>query len=103
MKDLSDRVKKAFEVEDINTRKNYTFVLDEGRVFMYDTSRGSGNNLMTIMPYDNAEPEKSLFPFECDTAEEYYNHIYKKSLGKESTFPIYFLGYVDPETFQPLE
>lgn len=103
MKDLSDKVKKAFEVEDINTRKNYTFVLDEDRVFMYDTSRGSGNNLMTIMPYDNAEPEKSLFPFGCDTAEEYYNHIYKKSLGEESTFPIYFLGYVDPETFQPLE
>lgn len=95
--------KKAFEVEDIGTRKNYTFVLDAPHVFMYDTSRGSGNRLLTTMPEDNAAPDESLFPFGCDTAEEYYDHMHQKALGKESTFPIYFLGFVNPETFQPEE
>lgn len=97
-------MKKAFEVEDTSNRKNYSFVLDGSHVYMYNTSRGSENNLLTTMPEDNADRDYiSLFPFGCNTAKEYYDHMYKKSIKLNSGYPIHFIGCVDPETFQSIE
>lgn len=95
--DFSIYERKAFEVEDINTRENFTFVYNpyDKSVKLYDTSRGKGKVLLTN--------HKKDFPFECKTAEEYFNYLYRKSIGLiEHDYEIYFLGWVDPDTIQPL-
>jgi hypothetical protein len=86
----------AFEVEDLSTRKNYSFVLNrnENTVAAHDTSPGAGN-----MRFDTVGPYR--FPFEKKTAIEFYEHIYRLALkGAENRM---FIGYVDPVRFQPLE
>lgn len=86
-----------FEVEDLESRKNYTFALckDKNQVELYNSSRGSGNPLMQTFGADGKFPYGS-------TAEEYYNHLYQKALSVGSTNTICFLGYVN-EHFEPLE
>ena len=93
--------RKAFEVEDIDIRKNYSFVLDGNKVYMYDTSRGLGNKLLTTMPDDSRDYGR--FPFECKNAKEYYELMLQKAVEGENGYNIFFIGYVDPETFEPIE
>jgi hypothetical protein len=98
--------KTAFEVEVINSRKNYVFKLDEGanRVYLYDTSRksnGIGYKRELIGVFPSKGTHGGTFPWGCKTAAEYFNCLYKKSMIFSFENPV-FIGWVDPETFEPL-
>lgn len=83
-----------FEVENIETRENYTLVLDRKNnvVSLYNTSRGAGNRLM-----ETFGPEG--FHLRAATAVDYYYNMFRKSLQSSD---LCFLGYVD-EDFEPIE
>lgn len=87
---------QAFEVEDIGRRENYTFEYNpyDQAVNMYDTSRGVGKKLKMRKTKE--------FPFECETAYDYFKYLCEKSLKFEPDNDIYFLGWVHPVTVQPL-
>lgn len=90
--------KQAFEIEDIGRRENFMFVYDpyDEKVEMYDTSRGvkGGKQIKSFFKTD--------FPFNCETAYDYFVHMYNKSITFEKDNDFYFLGWVDPETVYPL-
>lgn len=83
-----------FEVECLHTRKNSTISLEGDLVVIYDTSRGAGNQQLHAF-------EPGSYSFNCETSEELYNHLYRKSL-EPNPEEIYFIGYVN-EKFQPIE
>lgn len=87
---------QAFEVEDIHTRKNFTYVYNpyDQSVEMYDTSRDVGRKLIGR--------KNKEFHEDCETAYEFYQHLYKKSFEIDPDRPIVFLGYVNPFSIQPL-
>lgn len=100
-------MRKAFEVEDINTRQNFTFRLDveKNTVQMLDSSlphrSSKSGELLYEFPTDKSPPH---FPFGCKDAQEYFDFIYGKAVNGDPDHPgVYFLGWVDPETLQPLE
>ena len=97
---MDDKTRCAFEVEDVQTRKNYSFVYEpaSGIINMFNTSRGEGNQLLTSMPNDSND--KPDFPFKCKNAYDYFIYMYGKSLRDGR---ICFLGWVTPDTFVPLE
>jgi len=88
----------AFEVENLNTRLNYTLVYcrEKNRVELYNTSRNVGRKLIEVI----GDPE-TPFPKECANAWEYYNFIYARSL--KIGLAIAFLGYVDKDTIEPID
>lgn len=84
----------AFEIENIETRECYSFILKDDYVTMYDTGRGRGNlEIKTFGPTD--------FPYEQKTAKGYFDYLYRKSLAGVDNY--FFIGYVDPDTFQPID
>lgn len=91
--------KQGFEVEDIGTRKNYTFVYDpfSQAVIGYDTSINTVPSNKQIFKYTKE------FPFECKTAYDYFLYLYGKSTKFESDNNTYFLGWINHYTFRPLE
>jgi len=92
----------AFEVEDTQNRKNYIIRLNEqfNTVDFIDSSIGSSNNVIQTF-------EKTLdktFPFECNSGKEYFDYMLNKARNPSGIYGmIIFLGYVDPETYQPIE
>jgi hypothetical protein len=115
----NEEVKMAFEVEDIQERKNYTFVYnaEERTVRMFDTSRGAGNTLVMVYQETSMNNHVALFPtyyrdghysnlerspFNEDTAIGYFRALYKKAVHEFNPSGM-FIGWVHPETFNPLE
>lgn len=86
---------QAFEIEDVERRENYTFVYNpyDQSVEMYNTSRKVGKQLKTR--------HTKNFPFEQETAYKYFKHLYNKATGMK-VHPFYFLGWVHPDTIEPL-
>lgn len=94
-------MKKAFEVEDILDRTNYSFVLDKDKVYLYNTSINHTPIVMFTFPDDTDNIIfDSLFPFGCESSEEYFDYVYNKALNDTE---VCFLGWVDSDTFEPLE
>ena len=89
---------QAFEVEDIGRRENYMFVYNpyDQTVELYDTSRSviGGKKLKSRIAKD--------FPFECETAYQYFKYLYDKSVKFEEDNDIYFIGWVHPESVMPV-
>lgn len=81
-------VRQAFEVEQIATRRNYTFEWDPilGKLIVWDTSRGVGKK---YFDEDNT-----------DGAWDRFKDIYQQSLRN---FQAPFLGWVNPDTIEPLD
>ncbi|MGG4380209.1 hypothetical protein ABEW22_19295 [Bacillus velezensis] len=100
MKDKYTR--QAFEVEDINRRENCTIVYDpyDQSVELYDTSRRVNLNC-----FKRELKTKYIrnFPFECNTAYEYFNYLFMKSTSFESDNDIYFIAWVHPDYGYSLE
>lgn len=93
---------QAFEVEDIGRRENYVFVYNpyDQSVEMYDTSIIN----KTVGRYKRQLKMRCLnnFPFECETAYDYYKYLHRKSVTFEDNNDIYFLAEVHPKTFRSL-
>jgi hypothetical protein len=90
--------KTRFEVEDITSRKNYTFVLTKRGVDMYNTSRGFGNSFMGNLgqnEFINLGIKDEYSP------EKHFKMLYEKSL-KPNPQNVYFIGWVDNK-FNPIE
>jgi len=91
----------AFEVEDIERRENYTFWKVDDEVYFIDTTR----TFQPLADYGSKDikhvfgPNK--FPFHCENAEEYFEHMYHKSQNLDQN--ILFLAWLDPETGEQLE
>lgn len=86
---------QAFEVEDINSRKNYVFKKTESVVELWETSID-----LDLPKLLYTFPTESAFPFNCKNSEEYYQHVYEKSL--KAVDGVAFLGFVDDD-FEPIE
>jgi len=102
----NENIKQAFEVEVISSRKNYSFLYipEINQVQMLNTSRGYEKyEIECIFPDDTLSEFGTKFPFKCETAYDYFCYMYKKSLMRDETYSIYFIGWVDPKTFQPIE
>jgi hypothetical protein len=85
-------IRQAFEVEQIATRRNYTFEWspEKGKLLVWDTSRGVGKKY-----FDEDASE---------TAYDRFKQIYETSIsmrGEGLLAP--FLGWVNPDTIQPLD
>lgn len=91
----------AFEVEDIKRRKNYAFWKRDDKVILLDTTR----KFQPLDQYSRRRFKHTFgptgFPFDCDDAEEYFEHMYEKSLDLSQT--IVFLAWIDPETGEQVE
>jgi len=96
-----DLPSNAFEVEDISRRKNYTFWKQGDRVKLIDTTR----TFKPLSDYSRRRFRHTFgpdeFPFGCEDAEEYFEHMYEKSL--ELGQNIAFLAWLDPDTGEQLE
>lgn len=102
--------RQAFEVENIRNRNNFTFVFEPTtkQVDMFDTSRQVGKRLeMTyrekgglLLPVGGPR-NANMNPLDCFHAYDYFKALYDKSLRGLSG-DICFLGWVDPDTIQPL-
>ncbi|MDY8021087.1 hypothetical protein [Paenibacillus polymyxa] len=90
--------KQAFEIENVNTRKNYSYAYNpyDQSVCCYDTSINQIPANKRIMAF------KDSFPFECATAYDYFVYIYKRSTSMKD-LPWCFLGWVNPTSFKPIE
>lgn len=91
--------KNRFEVEDISSRKNYTFVKTSKGVDMYNTSCGMGNRFDCSLgekEYRRAGGESEKY-----TPDIHFKFLLDKSL-RPNIYNIFFIGYVD-ENFQPIE
>lgn len=88
----------AFEVEDVNQRENYVFkhIEEENIVEMWETTDWENVLLRSF-------PEGDLFPFGCKNSSEYFDTMFKKSKKIDMQYPIVFIGWVNPKTFQPIE
>jgi len=89
-------LRDAFEVEDCQDHKNYTFVLRESTVDLFNSSRGVDKELMKTFGPDE-------FPFGHKTARDYFTFVFQKSLRADDN--ICFLGYVKERQhrFSPVE
>jgi hypothetical protein len=90
--------KQAFEIENVQSRKNYSYVYNpfDQSVCCYDTSINQTPSNKRIMAF------KDEFPFECKTAHEYFAHMYNRSTSMQD-LPWCFLGWVYPANFKPIE
>jgi hypothetical protein len=90
--------KTAFEVEDINRRENYVFkyIEEENVVEMWETTNWDNRLLMSF-------PEGDRFPFSCKNSKEYFDKMFEKAIKIDMHNQIVFIGWVNPETFQPIE
>jgi hypothetical protein len=91
--------KQGFEVEDIGTRKNFSFVYDpfSQAVIGYDTSINTYPSNKQIFKYTKS------FPFEKETAYEYFLYLHEKATKFESDNNTYIIGWINPYNFQPIE
>lgn len=91
----------VFEIEDIDDRKNYCFWKKDNTVVLVDTTR----TFKALKDYKESRiinifgPES--FPFQCESAEEYFNKMHDKSLNTSGRFA--FIAWVDPETGEAIE
>lgn len=90
-----NKINNAFEVEDIESRKNYVFKKLGDSVELWDTSIWLPTPRLMV-----TFPEEEGFPFDCKNAEEYFAYVYEKSL--KLVDGIAFLGFVDDD-FEPIE
>jgi hypothetical protein len=102
-------VRQAFEVEDISRRENYTFVYEpEAKsVELYNTSRGIGRRLQFIYQESGghlfpSEEECKMDPHDCKTAYAYFQTLLNKSRTFPAAMTMCFLGWVDPDSIEPL-
>jgi phosphatidylethanolamine-binding protein (PEBP) family uncharacterized protein len=95
----SKNYKQGFEVEDIRTRKNYTFVFDpfSQAVIGYDTSINQTPKNKQIFRYIKN------FPFEKASPYEYFLYLYDKSTSFDLDNNTYFIGWINHYNFQPIE
>jgi hypothetical protein len=117
VKKKPEEIRQAFEIEDISSRKNFTFEYDPilKMVIMHNTSRGVGKRFDfaykevnrrvygdCLSPIDDEGQYKSGFtvnPLNCKTAWEYFQKLrIKPTDGRH-----FILGFVDPDTIQPLD
>jgi hypothetical protein len=99
--DVSDALPAhdAFEVEDLVSHDNFAFVKAGNVVLLFNTSRDKRDDYGKYRCMQCFGP--NTFPFGAKTAEEYYNVMYRKALN--ATDNICFMGYVDPDTFDPID
>jgi hypothetical protein len=105
-----ETVRQAFEVEDIYRRTNFTFVYEPTtkQVDLFETSRGVGKRLDMsyreqggfLMPIGGPSGAVTN-PLGCTNAYKYFVTLYGKSINT-FTGGIVFLGWVDPDTIQPI-
>lgn len=109
--ELKMNERRAFEVEDIRHRTNYTFVYEPTtkQVDMYNTSLGKGRvldmsyredeyGLVPVYPIHN---RFSMNPLGCTKADDYFYLLYDRALNPIDD--ICFLGWVNPDTIEPIE
>lgn len=93
---------QAFEVEDIDARDNFVFIYNpyDQSVEFYETS--VINNRIGHYKKDLKTRYIKDFPFECDSAYDYYVHLYNKSIKPTEGQRIFFWLHVNPISFEPL-
>jgi hypothetical protein len=107
-----DNVRQAFEVENIYSRENFTFVYEPTtkQVDMFNTSRGVRGGKQLDMTYREQDdflmpiggPWNALMnPLGCTKAYDYFVKMYNKSLS-DFRGGVMFLGWVDPDTIVPI-
>lgn len=88
---------QAFEVEDINTRQNFTFKYNpyDESVTTIDTTINKPSKVIIFYNKD--------FPFECKSAYDYFVYLYNKSLTHKDNTNIFFIGWVNPSNYLPID
>lgn len=116
MRKLQSKKRQAFEVENVQTRENFTQVYEPElkEIQFFNTSRGVGKKLELVYREKDGDliptfckdfvlGEMAPNPLGCKTAYTYFTALYEKSLNIVKSHPIVFLGWVDPDTIEPLD
>lgn len=97
---------QAFEVEDVVTRKNYTFIYNPYEKFVkcIDTSRNSDKNIMFKAEdgFQLQNGDKRKF----ENIYDYFVYLYKSAIHdieNEYNKNIFFIGWVESTTIRPYE
>lgn len=90
----------AFEVEDISLRTNYVFKKTEKCIELWNTSIRQPRRLETTLGEVEADNIGVPKPYSIDA---HFKFLYDKACEFNPAMPIHFLGWVDPDTFQPFE
>lgn len=95
---------QAFEVENIYTRENYTFVYNpfNHTVVTYNTSINQIIHNPILITENGFKLEIEPYT-QYDNIYDYFVYLYNKSIGSEEGKEFFFIGWVDPLFHNPYE